>query len=49
MTMTALHHCKVRVTSCSGRAMAVEKSIVAVCGLYYTGSMGLCNKWEEEG
>jgi hypothetical protein len=25
MTMTALDHCRVRVTSCRGREMAVEK------------------------
>lgn len=28
MTMTALAHCRTRVSSCSGRVMVVEKSIV---------------------
>jgi hypothetical protein len=31
ITITALDHCKVRVASCRGREMAVEKAMVMKC------------------
>jgi hypothetical protein len=31
ITITALHHCKARVASCSGREMVVEKAMAMVC------------------
>lgn len=47
ITMTALLHCRARVTSCRGREMAVEKSILYIVGVGIDGNQSMFTTRED--